>query len=87
MFLQIVLQQNDNRDRLLLKDFDYFQLGGLNISNNNKLAIFATDTISRRQYFLRIKNLETGEVYKDVIENTTGGSVWANDNKTIFKEK
>ena len=41
----------------MAKDFDYFQLGGLNISNNNKLAVFATDTISRRQYFLRIKKL------------------------------
>jgi oligopeptidase B len=71
----------------MAKDFDYFQLGGLSISNDNKLAVFATDTISRRQYFLRIKNLETGEIYKDVIENTTGGSVWANDNKTIFYAK
>jgi oligopeptidase B len=69
------------------KGFDYFQLGGLNVSPNNKLAIFATDTVSRRQYFLRIKNLETGEIYKDIIDNTTGGSVWANDNKTIFYTK
>jgi oligopeptidase B len=71
----------------MAKDYDYFQLGGLNISNDNKLAVFATDTVSRRQYFLRIKNLETGEVYKDIIENSTGGSVWANDNKTIFYTK
>ncbi|WP_442957533.1 S9 family peptidase [Polaribacter sp.] len=69
------------------KGFDYFQLGGLNISTDNKLTVYATDTVSRRQYSLRIKNLETGEVYKDVIENTTGGSVWANDNKTIFYTK
>ncbi|AUC22726.1 oligopeptidase B [Polaribacter sejongensis] len=71
----------------MAKDFDYYQLGGLNISSDNKLAVFATDTVSRRQYFLRIKNLETGEIYKDIIENTTGGSVWANDNKTIFYTK
>ena len=71
----------------MAKDFDYFQLGGLNVSNDNKLVVFATDTVSRRQYFLRIKNLETGEIYKDIIENTTGGSVWANDNKTIFYTK
>ncbi|WP_254713000.1 S9 family peptidase [Polaribacter sp. NJDZ03] len=71
----------------MAKDFDYYQLGGLNISSNNKLMVFATDTVSRRQYFLRIKNLETGEIYKDIIENTTGGSVWANDNKTIFYTK
>ncbi len=71
----------------MAKDFDYYQLGGLNVSPDNKLAVFATDTVSRRQYFLRIKNLETGEIYKDIIENTTGGSVWANDNKTIFYTK
>ncbi|WP_201288785.1 S9 family peptidase [Polaribacter septentrionalilitoris] len=71
----------------MAKGFDYYQLGGLNVSPDNKLAVFATDTVSRRQYFLRIKNLETGEIYKDIIENTTGGSVWANDNKTIFYTK
>ncbi|PQJ73684.1 S9 family peptidase [Polaribacter butkevichii] len=71
----------------MAKDFDYYQLGGLNVSSDNKLMVFATDTVSRRQYFLRIKNLETGKIYKDIIENTTGGSVWANDNKTIFYTK
>ncbi|QTE24434.1 S9 family peptidase [Polaribacter cellanae] len=71
----------------MAKGFDYYQLGGLNISNDNKLAVFATDTVSRRQYFLRVKNLETGEIYKDIIDNTTGGSVWANDNKTFFYTK
>ena len=71
----------------MAEGFDYFQLGGLNISPDNKLAVFATDTVSRRQYFLRIKNLETGEIYDDIIENTTGGYVWANDNKTIFYTK
>ena len=71
----------------MAKDYDYYQLGGLNISNDNKLIAFATDTVSRRQYILRFKNLETGEIYKDIIENTSGGSVWANDNKTLFYTK
>lgn len=66
---------------------DYFQLGGLNISPDNKLAAFAVDTVSRRQYIIRVKNLETGEIYEDKIENTTGGSVWANDNKTLYYVK
>lgn len=69
------------------KGFDYFQLGGLNVSTDNKLVAFATDTVSRRQYSVKIKNLETGKIYDDVIENTTGGSVWANDNKTLFYTK
>jgi len=66
---------------------DYFQLGGLNVSPNNTLVAFSVDTISRRQYVLRIKNLETGKIYDDVITNTTGGSVWANDNQTLFYTK
>ena len=69
------------------KGHEYFQLGGLNVSPNNTLVAFAVDIISRRQYVLRIKNLQTGKVYDDVITNTTGGSVWANDNKTLFYTK
>lgn len=45
---------------------------------------YGVDNVSRRQYTIYIKNLETGELYPDAIKNTTGGSVWANDNKTLF---
>lgn len=71
----------------LAENFEYFQLGGVNVSPNNKLAAFAIDTVSRRQYTLQIKDLQTGKIYNDKIENTTGGSVWANDNKTLFYVK
>ena len=63
---------------------DYFQLNGIEVSPDNTLAAFGVDTVSRRQYTLRIKNLITGEIYKDKIDNTTGGSNFANDNKTLF---
>ena len=66
---------------------DYFNLGGLSISPSNELAAFGVDTVSRRQYTLQIKNLHTGEIYPDKIENTTGSAVWANDNKTLFYTK
>ncbi|MBS9774237.1 MAG: S9 family peptidase [Tenacibaculum sp.] len=69
------------------KGYDYFQLGGLSVSTNNNLVAFAVDKVSRRQYTIQIKNIETGEIYPDKIENTTGGSVWANDNKTLFYSK
>ncbi len=66
---------------------DYYALAGLNVSENNLLVAFAVDTISRRQYDLQFKNLETGSIYPEVIKNTTGGSAWANDNKTVFYTK
>lgn len=62
----------------------YYQLGGVNVSQNNELAAFGVDNVSRRIYTIQIKNLKTGEILPDKIENTTGGSVWAADNKTLF---
>ncbi|MCF7560032.1 S9 family peptidase [Sabulilitoribacter multivorans] len=62
----------------------YFNLGGIAISPDNKLAAFSTDTVSRRQYTIQIKNLETNEILDDKILNTTGRATWANDNKTLF---
>jgi len=62
----------------------YFQIGGMSISTDNKLLAYGIDTVSRRKYTLYVKNLETGELLKTKIENTTGGVTWANDNKTFF---
>lgn len=68
----------------MAKDKSYFQLGALSISPDNKLALFSCDIVGRRIYTIQIKNLETGEILEDKIENVTGSAVWANDNKTIF---
>ncbi|WP_456315322.1 S9 family peptidase [Pseudomonas shirazensis] len=68
----------------LAKGHAYFKLGGLSISPDNKFATFGVDIVGRRIYTIQIKNLETGEILEDKIENATGGSVWANDNNTIF---
>ncbi|OUL61655.1 oligopeptidase B [Flavobacterium sp. AJR] len=66
---------------------NYFKLGGLSISPDNKFVSFAQDLVGRRIYTIQIKNLETGEILSDKIENATGSSVWANDNKTMFYTK
>lgn len=68
----------------LAKGHSYFSLGGLNVSEDNKWAAFGVDTVSRRNYTIQIKNLVTGEILPGKIENTTGGSTWAGDNKTLF---
>jgi oligopeptidase B len=68
----------------LAKDKPFFQLGGLSISPDNKLAIFSFDIVGRRIFTIQIKNLETNEILSDLIENVTGSAVWANDNQTIF---
>ena len=71
----------------MAKDHEYYSLRGVSISEDNKMAAFSVDTVSRRQYTLQFKDLATGEIYPDKIENTNGGATWANDNKTVFYTK
>ena len=63
---------------------EYFRIGGIDISPNNKIMAYSVDTISRRLYTVHFKNLETGEKKTHTISNTSGGVSWANDNKTLF---
>ena len=63
---------------------NYFSATGFDISMDNKLLAYGIDMLSRRQYDIYVKNLETGEIYKDKIPNTEGDPVWANDNQTVF---
>ena len=62
----------------------YFNLAGLSVSEDNQWIAFGVDTVSRRQYTIQIKNLQTGEILPVKIENTTGGATWASDNQTLF---
>ena len=62
----------------------YCAVNGLNISRDNKILIYGTDYISRRRYTLNFLDIESGSLLSDKIENTTGQSVWAADNKTVF---
>ena len=63
---------------------EYFRVGGIDISPNNKIMAYSVDTVSRRLYTINFKNLESGEESSHSISNTSGGVTWANDNKTIF---
>lgn len=68
----------------MAEGFAYYALGGATVSPDNKLLAYGVDTVSRREYVIHIKNLETGEILPDRIIRTSGGSVWAADNKTLF---
>ena len=76
---ELMLNCND-----LAQGHAFFQLGGLAVSPDNKILAYATDILSRRIYIVNFVNLETGELYSDKIQGTTGGVAWANDNKTLF---
>ncbi|NBC24940.1 MAG: oligopeptidase B, partial [Bacteroidetes bacterium] len=68
----------------LAKGYAYYQVNSLSVSPNNKWLAYGVDTLSRRIYTIYFKNLETGETLANSIKNTTGSTVWANDNQTVF---
>lgn len=76
---QILIDVNE-----LAKGQSYCQVGGLEVSPDNNWLAFGIDTVSRRLYTIRIKNLQTGEILEEEIPNTSGSVAWANDNKTFF---
>lgn len=69
---------------ILAKGFDYYAVAGRSVSPDNRLLVYGEDTLSRRIYTLRVKDLTTGQMLPDVIPNTSGGATWASDNKTFF---
>jgi oligopeptidase B len=63
---------------------DYYLAAPADISPAQNLYAYLEDTIGRRQYIIRIKNLATGELYPDVIKGSNGSAVWSKDEKTLF---
>lgn len=62
----------------------YCSVTGLAVSPDNKILSYGVDFVSRRRYTIYFLDLTTGTLLPDVIENTTGNSVWAADNRTLF---
>lgn len=71
----------------MAKGKDYWALGGLSISENNRFMVYGVDEVSRRVYTLRVRDLQTGELFNEVIEGTSGSATWASDNLHFFYTK
>jgi oligopeptidase B len=57
------------------------------LSENQRILAFALDTVGRRKYTIRFKDLSTGEMLADEIPEATPNLVWANDDRTLFYTK
>lgn len=83
-------QTLENEEEILLdanvlaEGHEYFDIGSISISVNNDILSFSTDIVGRRIYKIFFKNLKTGEIYKDEIDNATGKAVWSSDNNYVF---
>ena len=68
----------------MAKGHNFFSIGEWMVSQDNGLLAYAQDTIGRRQYTLKVKNIATGQVMADTVENVEPNFVWADDNRTIY---
>ncbi|MCW2392887.1 oligopeptidase B [Sphingobium sp. B1D7B] len=62
---------------------DYFRLGGVAISNDDRLLAYAIDDNGSERYTVRIRNLETGEMLPDVIPDVLSALVWTHDDRAL----
>jgi len=62
----------------------YCSVTGLSVSRDNKIMSYGVDLVSRRRYTIYFLDLVTSQLLPDRIENTTGGTIWAADNNTVF---
>ncbi|AJW40680.1 Protease II [Rhodococcus sp. B7740] len=76
---QILLDANEEA-----KGHDFFSLGAFSISLDGNLLAYSTDTEGDERYTLRFKNLETGELLADTIENVAPGATWTADATHVF---
>ena len=69
---------------LLAEGHSYYHVSGMNVSPDNRILAFGVDSVGRRKYALRFKNLETGELLPDQISGTNGYVAWAAGSRTVF---
>jgi oligopeptidase B len=82
---EILLDQNE-----LAEGKSFCSVGAFSISPDGTKLVYSVDYGGREIYTLHIKDLKSGEMYPETIENTSGsayehgGAEWANDNETLF---
>ena len=75
---QIILDQNK-----LAEGERFMNVGLQRMSDDGNLLAYTTDNTGFRQYTLYVKNLKTGELFKEKM-SMVGSVAWAADNKTLF---
>ena len=68
----------------MAKGHGFFSVGDRSVSQNNRLLAYALDTVGRRQYTLKVKDLTTGKTLADDVANVEPNLTWADDNRTIY---
>ncbi len=68
----------------LAEGHGFFQIGAMAVAQDNRLLAWVEDTVGRRQFTLRFKDLATGETLPDRIENVSTSIAWTADSKSVL---
>ncbi len=63
---------------------EFFALRGVDPSPDQTKLAYAVDTVGRRLYSLRVRDLETGQDLAEAIPDVTPNHAWAADSRTLF---
>jgi oligopeptidase B len=63
---------------------DYYQIGTFEISPDGAWLAYCEDTVGRRQFTLRFKDLRSGEILDVAIPDVEADLAWAGDSRTIL---
>jgi oligopeptidase B len=68
----------------LAKGHGFFQIGDWAVSPDGTKVAWAEDTVGRRQYVLKVKDIATGTVAAETVTNVEPNLVWSGDGASIF---
>src|SRR6266581_2258308 len=68
---------------LLAEGHSFLGLDSFEVSEDNHLLAYSTDTTGFRQYVLQVKDLRDGKTFPERFERVTS-TAWASDNRTLF---
>ena len=68
----------------MAKGHGFFAIGDWTVSQNNRMLAYALDTVGRRQYTLKIRDVQSGKTLGDTVADVEPNLVWADDNKTVY---
>jgi len=69
---------------VLAEGHEYYRIGALEVSPDSTWLAYCEDTVGRRQFILRVKNLQSGERLDLAIPDVEPDLAWANDNRTLL---
>jgi oligopeptidase B len=76
---QVILDEN-----ALAEEGAYLDVANVAVSPGHNRLSFATDTTGDERFTLRFRDLASGQVLGEAIEDTSYGVAWANDDTTVF---